>query len=353
MEPSSVQSAIVLSAGGSSVTLLSATSVCPGFEMKPTKRNHYNPCFWTAVWNSAYYDAFINGSRGDLIPREQIVNALNVKSNKILVAKVDNVHFDKNLGVAEITSEGAKQFCKRHHPDKYESFCRESNEDEYPVYIDFEEILTHLEKMIPYRVLLDIIRRQDLANGHEKVFLASFVYLQLLRSHAIMNSMLEWNSELGIKKFEYFIMLKWGLSDSDFLYQAVAPLVFSRWTLYRTNVDTFPLCDSPVLVRPQSIMIAISPRLLLEISTSIPAEGDEWYVKDSVKNSKLVEFRRRTIGNTFREIIFDDKSMLEYWQGTREFRQRVETVQEMVSYNALVTREKNRELWLINALGNR
>ena len=95
--------------------------------MRPTKRNHYNPCFWTAIWNPTYYEAFLSESHNDLIPREQIVHALNVKSDKILIAKVDNVHFDKNLGFAEITLEAAKEFCKRHHPDEYEEFCRKSD----------------------------------------------------------------------------------------------------------------------------------------------------------------------------------------------------------------------------------
>jgi hypothetical protein len=70
-----------------------------------------------------------------------------------------------------------------------------------------------------------------------------------------------------------------------------------------------------------------------------------------VKPGKLAEFRRRTIGNTFREIIFSDRSVLEYWQSTPEFRRRWETIRDVKSYNRLVE-ESEREIWQLNAFGN-
>jgi hypothetical protein len=320
--------------------------------MEFTKRNHYNPCFWTAYWNQEYYEKALNNSANEMRSREQVVYALNVKSDKIYRTKVENIHFDKNLGMSEITLETAKAFCKRHHPEKYEEFCRESKEDQYPVYIDFEEILTAIEQMVPYQVLQKVIKQQSLASLHEKAFLASFVFLQSLRSHAIMNSMLEMNSELGREKFEYLIQLKWMLSDADLLFRAVSPLVFSEWIFYKTARDTFPLTDSAVLVQPHSIMIALSPRLLLEIFPDIASIESKWHIKNFVKRKKMKEFQRQTIGNTFREIIFSDEKVLKHWQSTSEFRQRVKSVQEMGSYNLIVAKLGEDELWKINAFGN-
>ena len=66
----------------------------------------------------------------------------------------------------------------------------------------------------------------------------------------------------------------------------------------------------------------------------------------------MKEFQRRTIGNTFREIIFGDERVLNQWQSTSEFRQRVKLVQEMGSYNLIVAKLGEGELWKINALGN-
>ncbi len=59
--------------------------------------------------------------------------------------------------------------------------------------------------------------------------------------------------------------LRWAWSDFKYMFNAVAPLAFSRWTFFHSQRDTLPLTDSPILVLPASIMVAISPRLLLEI----------------------------------------------------------------------------------------
>ena len=75
-----------------------------------TWRNHYNPCFWTALWNRAYFEAWRAGTADVARAREQTVYALNLRGDKIRQTNVDGVHFEKNLGVAEITPESAKDF---------------------------------------------------------------------------------------------------------------------------------------------------------------------------------------------------------------------------------------------------
>lgn len=83
-----------------------------GARMNPTKRNHYNPCFWTALWNEAHYARVISRASGGLSPRSQSVSALNVRSGKVYTTTVENVHFDKNLGLADITPDAMKDFCR-------------------------------------------------------------------------------------------------------------------------------------------------------------------------------------------------------------------------------------------------
>lgn len=320
--------------------------------MKATKRNHYNPCFWTALWNNDYYEAFARNSLDKLAPRDQVVYALNVKSNRIHKTNVDDVHFEKNLGWAEITFDAAKDFSKRHHPETHDDFLRKTTSEDYPVYLDFEDLLTSFEQLPPYKVLLDVARRQALISIEEQVFLACFVFFQLIRSHAVMSSTLELSAKRGIEKFEHFVMIQWMLSNTQALFTPVAYFGLSRWTFYRTSRNAFPLTDSPVLVRPNSVMIALSPRLLLEISPQVRTNQILWRDVDDIEKSKLSEFRRRTIGNTFREIIFDDGDLLERWQASPEFRQRVDNIRKMKSYNMLISKKREGELWLINALGN-
>ena len=279
-----------------------------------TKRNHYNPCFWTAFWNCDYYENFLNNSSKVLDHREQVVYVLNIKSNSIYTNKVENVHVEKKIGLAKITFEAAKRFYKRYYPDKYEAFCRDTKADKYPLYLNFESILTGLEKTIPYQVLLNVIKRQNIASDAEHAFLTDFIWLQYLRSHAVMNATIEQSSKQGIEKFEYFVLLKWGLSNPEYSYAPVYRLGTSQWTLYRTTEDKFPLTDSPILVEPGSIMVALSPRLLVEISLDVPAKKSGWRINKSINKEKLAEFQRRTINNTFREIIFSEGTLLTQWQ---------------------------------------
>ena len=79
--------------------------------MDVTKRNHYNPCFWTALWNDEYYRAIAGGKVEGKAARQQTVHVLNLKSQKTYRTIMEHVHYDKNLGFAEITREAAEDFC--------------------------------------------------------------------------------------------------------------------------------------------------------------------------------------------------------------------------------------------------
>lgn len=320
--------------------------------MIPTIRNHYNPCFWTAHWNSQY---FAHAAAGDPLPsaRAQRVHVLSVKADRIFESTVENVHYDKHLGMAEISREAAENFSRRYHPEQHEAFLVGNADAEYPVFLDFEQLVTQMEQMDPYRVLIDTVRRGHIVQREEKALLAILLVFQFFRSHAIMTSMIDFQAELQIPKFEHFVTLKWMLGDPQFLLRVVKPLMESRWTFYATTGDTFPLCDTPVLIQPENILFALSPRLLLEVDRTIASADDLWRHRNGVPRHTLAAFRRRTISNTFREIIFGDPSVLEEWRDTREFRARVALIGEIKSYNRLVQAEGGREFWHVNAYGNR
>lgn len=320
--------------------------------MKFTKRNHYNPCFWTALWNEDYYNEVAKNIAHSLPPRDHLVYALNVKSGQINKLKVEKVHYDKNLGVAEITKKAAEDFAKRYHPNRYEHFLLENEKADYPVYIDFEDILTELEKMPPYKVLLQVAKKKQIDTIEEKAFLGCFIVLQQMRSHAIMNTMIQFCAELQEHKFEHFVTLKWMLSDVNFLFSVVNPFVECQWTLYAADSNIFPLCDSAILVKPHSVLVALSPRLLLEIERTLPAGDNVCRLKQKINKAKYDEFRRRTIGNTFREIIGDENA-LKKWKNTREFIERLKMMNNLKTYNRMVYKEGNRELWHINVFGNK
>lgn len=320
--------------------------------MSLTKRNHYNPCFWTALWNAAYYQGFTLGNTRGARARDQVVHVLNVKSQKIYPTTVDRVHYDKNLGIAEITRAAIEDFARRYHPDQYKSFVADNEAASYPVYLDFESILTGLETTPAYQIMMKVAQTQVVDTLVEKIFLASFVVLQHLRSHSIMNAMIDWNEEMGYQKFEHLVTLKWMLSDTELLFQMINPLVAFKWSLYSWKEPILPLCDSAVLVQSNSIMVALSPYLLLEIHTDSMASEELISVRQNISSEKLEEYRKRTIGNTFREII-GEREQLEAWKASPEFQVRTELMRDVQSYNTMLRAEGGRELWSINSFGNR
>lgn len=324
-----------------------------GGTLNITKRNHYNPCFWTAHWNPDYFRCKADGNGQPGKARIQRVYTLNIKSGEIREDAVKNVHFEKDLGLAEITREAEEDFVQRHYPGTYEEFLQANKQAPYPIEIDFEDFFTGIEGLLPYQVLKEVVRRGSIQSAEEKTALACFIVFQNMRCHSIMNAMIEWNTELKRHKFEHFLTLRRLLSNAQALMRLVLPIVTCRWTLFNTASDMFPLCDSPVLIQPHSIMIALSPRLLLEIQPNVLESECQWQVCRTIEPSKLDEFRRRTIGNSFREIIFGDRSLLEMWQRTPEFQDRIELVRDVKNYNQLVQSEGSKELWHINAYGNR
>lgn len=318
--------------------------------MNIARKNHFNPCFWTAYWNRDYYSQVATtGKRSN--PRSQRVFALNVKANKVVNLTVENVHYDKHLGVAEVTPHDLKAFCKRYFPEEYESVCRDLDADPETVYLDFEPVLSGIENTQAYQVLHDVIPKQRIDTQIERSFVASFLYIHMLRGHAILNSLVQL-AELGQRpKFELFWEIKHALSDPLFLGRQVIPFYEAEWTLYSSSTDDFALCDSPVLGGESIGFTAISPHLLLQFDLSKKCSNDGTVVASPVTDDILSEFRERTIGNTFREIISSNQRLLESWQKTDAFQHRHAILADENAYNQLLTRTSDGEIWRINAFG--
>jgi hypothetical protein len=144
-------------------------------------------------------------------------------------------------------------------------------------------------------------------------------------------------------------MLKQYLGNHDVLFQHVMTYATGYFTLFKLAENTFPLNDSPILIKPKSIMVALSPRLLLEIDRTRNNIPHECSISNFIRPEKLEEFRRRTIGNTFREIIFGNPDLLEEWRQTTDFANRHSLMANVKSYNAVVAKYAGREIWRINA----
>ena len=98
-------------------------------------------------------------------------------------------------------------------------------------------------------------------------------------------------------------------------------------------------------------MAVLSPRLLLEININEPAQENIWTVRKSISNSKFREFQRRSIRNSFKEIIFHDRAELERWRNTREFKNRSRALCDRAKADELRAEAANRVIWAINGFG--
>jgi hypothetical protein len=285
--------------------------------------------------------------------REQIVFSLNLKANKIFQTNTKNVFFDKLLGVSEITKDDILGLAKVTYSDKEYQIFLENNKNELDgLVLDFENIWTGLETFMGYPTLMEVVKKRRIETRDEKLELVFFIIAQSMRSPSMVQSMIEMHEMVGKRKFEYYVELKYLLSNNDFLMKVVIPYVFSEWHLYVTEEHAFPLSECPVFINNNSTMVALSPRMLLEINKNSHATEYSWILHDGVPPSKLNEYRNRCIANCFKEIIFSRNETLEDWKSYPGFQERVRLLKNVRGLNAVVAAQGNRELWKINAFSN-
>ncbi len=288
--------------------------------MPITKDNHYNPCFWTAYWNSEYYFKKKNDPNFKGKAREQVIFSLNLKSNKILSTKVDNVFYEKGSGIARITKKEMLDYCKRNVPSEYQDVSDYYEKNPQDTFIDFENHFTGIENVIR-DVLESIIKTRNIKDISDKTYLSFIIFFQILRNHNTLKEFENYFDSKSLPKFELFINLKNTLSSNEAIWGLILPILSSKWTLYRLKRNRLPLSDNPVLIRPLHIFMALAPDLLIEIDLKKKVSVDNiCKISNNLSLLKLREFKKRTITNSSREIIFGDSRLLEKWQKSSAYK---------------------------------
>lgn len=309
-----------------------------------TYNTHFNPCFWIANWNSDYFKSIKSGRKHGK-PREQKIFSLNVKSNKIISTIIDDVHYDKSIGLADITPKDMISFCKRNFPKEVphmEEYLKDHKEE---LVMDIENIWCALEQTPVYTELLKIIYKNDINIKTDIEWIACFIIIQRLRSHAVFNSLLEFNEQFNLPRFEWFWILKSLLSNEEYLRKAVSNVLRGKWTFFILASYTFPISDSAVCIKQNGMMVVLSPRILLEIKFMTIKKGIQVKKVNKISRRKLKEYYRSCVKNTFKEIIFEDKAVLENIKNTKYFKRQIKYISNNKSMNKLVLRINNYELW--------
>jgi len=162
--------------------------------MPPTKKNHINPCFWTALWNENYFNEFIGGNKPKRA-RYQKVFTLDFKAPKVLYKKVEDVHYADDLGL--ILAGGSELVDKNrifesdkiYFPANKELTTLSAIEVDVDYLIDAEIDFSTLEEIAGYKQLLKTIQNSKIANEEDRIYLACFIIYHQLRSQRFFNSL--------------------------------------------------------------------------------------------------------------------------------------------------------------------
>jgi hypothetical protein len=279
------------------------------------------------------------------------VYALSVRTGAIRQTSVERVHYEDGIGTAEMSPESMKEFCRRRFPQEYAKVAEYIDENPDTLIMDFEHILRSLEEMHGIKHLIQAAMLDGFSSTEHKGFIACLLIIHAMRSHEFMTAMLQRTSGGGMPKWEYFWMLKNAWGNRLVLARAVSPLGLGRWTLYRTPSHRFPLCDSPVMINRDNLMMVLSPRLLLEIDLTVQKREDEWFVRDGISSSKYREFRRRSIQNTFKDILFSDEAELDVWRHLPEFATRMRCFRSRENEDETVHLAARRVGWALCGFG--
>lgn len=295
-------------------------------EKSITEKNHYNPCFWTACWNSAYLSSLRKSDTIRGRPRDEEVFNLNLKSNKIIKCKTKNVFYEKRAGIAEIKKEDALDYCNRAFPNEYDGLRSHYEEHPKDHFLDFENHFTCIEDLYkPY--LENVIVRRAIESIQEKTFLSYFIFTQIFRNHNHWLEAVSVFEQNKMAKFEMILGFKQDLTNRDSLIRLISPYLLSTWKLYRTKENKFPLSDNPVLIRPLHIFLPLAPDLLLEVELNKKTSLEEICSHfEEVPSNVYEEVIRRTIENSSREIVFGKKELLEDLQKNEIVKQHLKNI---------------------------
>lgn len=316
--------------------------------MNVTKRTHYNPCFWTALWNHEYYKAVENQEHDSLPAREQKVYCLNLYQNEVRQISTNQVFFENNLGLVKFDEKDIEQFIKRNYPEhaKERKFLIKKGD----LLIDFEDLFSFLEESPAYKNLISLVKDKKINSLEEKGNIAAFVLVHNIRNHVMINSLIEFGEHLGSSKLEHFILMKWMLQDFEWMKNIISKYISGHWTLY-TFKKSIPLTDSPIINDNGEILCVLNPYQILSIRLKKRTNQIQYKTVGNFCQRK--RFQKKLISNTYREIVFTNESQAEKWKNSKEWNRRRNLILKKKSFSKMIEKKGGDELWQINAYANK
>ncbi len=291
--------------------------------MTLTQKTHFNPCFWTALWNKNYYQNFIANRENELKCRNQKILTLNLKANKIIDSKTENVFFEKHTGLTDVTQKEIVDYCKKYFPEKTDYFENEEKYKDIHLVIDFENHFSILEDS--FSNVFKLIRDKKIYDIAEKTELSHFVFTHLYRSPLHINKLIKDFTENDGSKLETFLHIKHNvLGNFENLKNYIIPIFSKEWTVLESK-RYIPIGDNPIIHHKDNLFVTISPYLIIKI-------GKKTVKPEQIcKYSKLSYFQYHSllkliITSSYNEIVADDKNLLEKIQKSKHFKNQVNKI---------------------------
>lgn len=262
-----------------------------------------------------------------------------MRSNKIYSNKVENVHFEKNLGIVKILRNRQIPFIENLYPEYYKYIQETLATGD--TNLDIEPLFGDLEKTPAYMQLISTIVTERIQTESELDNIIWFVILQRLRNALVLRGI---SSRLklrdSVEEIDTMVTLlklfsggKYLLPDliSAYKYRDRKRKVLRKFVLYTSDHPVLPLSDSAILPNPSklSMLVPISPKALLEIKTFKQQDRNEVCTHIPLSPAKIKEYIRIAISKTTKELIFSEQDLLSEIQHSPRFKEQVGFINSM------------------------
>lgn len=281
-----------------------------------TFRNHYNPCFWTALWNNEYYHAIKYSKERNRKPRDYKLKGIRFSCSKIITNKSDGLFFELNMGLVLMTIKELRDLYYK-LPKDY-TFISTYNKfrikylywliPKWGIIIDIERLFTELEHINGTRSVLDLVKYGKVIDDKHKSLIATFVYTHQLRSPITFST--NYNKYIDTNHPKAFTVLSFihSLSNEKELQNVISGYMECVWHLFTVSIDIFPLPDLPIYEDKLNVIAVLSPRHLLIINKEDKEGGMKYH--NSINKKILDTVYKKIIQNTFRDLVLENESVL-------------------------------------------
>jgi len=281
-----------------------------------TNKPHYNPCFWTAFWNTDYLNNFRHQKNVGVKAREVLVKALSLKNLKIRTEKTASLFIERNGGIAELNESEVLDYCLRYFPEHYSKVTDYYRTNTGLLLLNIENKYTGIENSVKDS-LEQVIKIRKIPDIKSKTEISIFIYLQKTRNIYYQKKQKENFENNGLAKFERLLHFINIYTDRDELMSSIIDILSSKWTLYRYKKPSLILGDKPIIEDHKYLWIAIAPDLLLKIDLSVKVPVEFRTIHKSMFNKKeMIKYNRLTYETSENSIIGTSEKQLIKISGT-------------------------------------